>query len=148
MHLICPFLCHCRLNSLPITLADLSAALQVDVHTLGSHYQALCRLLGLQPPLLMAGALLPRAVDRVAAEAAAAGALGGATPAALQRDAEALLGWMDQQVERGQHPMAGVGAALVLAAEMNTVGLGPGQAGFSGAGGACYLFSCCACHLP
>ncbi len=81
----------------------------------------LCRLLGLQPPLLLAPHLLPRCLDRVAAQAVRGGVLKAPQVAALRRDAEAMLGWMSAQMARQAHPLAAVGVALVLAAEMNTV---------------------------
>lgn len=111
----------CRLNKLPLTLADLSGSVQIDVHTLGHYYCALCRLLDLQPPLLLPADLLPRSVDRVTAEAVARGALAAGTVAAVQRDAGMLLDWMHRQLNQRQFPLGCVGAALVLAAEMNTV---------------------------
>ncbi|EFN58516.1 hypothetical protein CHLNCDRAFT_140579 [Chlorella variabilis] len=113
----------CRLNKLPLTLADLSGSVQIDVHTLGHYYCALCRLLDLQPPLLLPADLLPRSVDRVTAEAVARGALAAGTVAAVQRDAGMLLDWMHRQLNQRQFPLGCVGAALVLAAEMNTVSL-------------------------
>ncbi|PSC71655.1 molecular chaperone [Micractinium conductrix] len=117
----------CRLNSLPLTLADVSSATQIDVHTLGRHYLGLVRLLELQPPLLLPADLLPRAVDRVTQQAAASGALSSAHVAALRRDAATLLGWMSRQLERRQLPLASVGAALVLAGEMSAVALSLGH---------------------
>lgn len=89
---------------------------------LGRHYTALCQKLHLQPPLLLAADLLPRAVERATAEAVRSGALGGSAAAALRRDAAMLVDWMQRQLERRQYPMAAAGAAVVLAAEMNAVG--------------------------
>lgn len=114
----------CRLDSLPLTLADLSGPCHIPACTLGRHYVALCRLLGLAPPLLLAPHLLPRCVERVAAQAVQGGVLTAAQVAALRRDAGAMLGWMSAQMARQAYPLAAVGAALVLAAEMNTVGAG------------------------
>ncbi|KAL4452421.1 hypothetical protein ABPG75_008083 [Micractinium tetrahymenae] len=115
----------CRLNSLPLTLADLSGPCHIPACTLGRHYVTLCRLLGLQPPLLLAPHLLPRCLDRVTAQAVRGGVLTAAQVAALQRDASAMLDWMSTQMQRQAYPLAAVGTALVLAAEMNTISLRP-----------------------
>jgi hypothetical protein len=91
------------------------------VHTLGRYYCSLVRLLDLHPPLLLPTHLLPRSIVRVTAELVQQGALAAATVAAMQRDAAMLLEWMPRQLEGRQYPMASVGTAIVLAAEMNTV---------------------------
>lgn len=57
------------------------------------------------------------------------GTLSAAAAGAVQRDAATLLGWMARQLERRPYPMAAVGAAIVLAAEMNTVSWSGWQAG-------------------
>lgn len=146
----CPSLAHPRpaapqrrLSSLPLTLADLSGPSHIPAYTLGRHYVMLCRLLDLQPPLLLAPQLLPRCLDRVAAPAVRDGVLTAAQVTALRRDASALLGWMSSQMARQAYPLAAVGAALVLAAEMNTVravsAAGPGPASRRAAGRCCLL---------
>lgn len=84
----------CRLNSLPLTLADLSAATQIDARQLGRHYTALCRLQALQPPLLLAADLLPRCCDRVTAQLVQQGGLSAAAAAVLHKDAAMLVDWM------------------------------------------------------
>lgn len=83
-----------RLNSLPLTLADLAVSTQIDARQLGRHYTALCRLLALQPPLLLAADLLPRSCDRVTAELVQQGALAAELAATLRRDAAMLVDWM------------------------------------------------------
>ncbi|PRW56236.1 Transcription factor IIIB 90 kDa subunit [Chlorella sorokiniana] len=113
----------CRLNSLPLTLADLSVSTQIEARQLGRHYTALCRLLALQPPLLLAADLLPRSCDRVTSELVQQGKLSAEVAATLRKDAVMLVDWMQAQLERKQYPLATVGAAIVLAAEMNTVTL-------------------------
>ena len=84
----------CRLNSLPLTLADLSAATQIDARQLGRHYTALCRLQALQPPLLLAADLLPRCCERATAPLVQQGGLSAATAAVLHKDAAMMVDWM------------------------------------------------------
>jgi hypothetical protein len=106
-----------RVNQVPLTLLDVAAALQADMFVLGRCYRASLQLLDLRPPQLRPADLLPRTVARVMP-----GAPAGA--AAVQRDAELALAWMDAHLVGRQHPLVALGAAVMVACEMNSVAVG------------------------
>ena len=105
-----------RQNNLPLTLLDLAKATHIDVYTLGKFYRQATETLGIPPPQVQAQTLLARAISKLELESRALGAQ-------VEVDAAAMMHWIDSHLIGGsRHPLVAVGAALVVALEMNNVG--------------------------
>lgn len=106
-----------RLNSLPLSLLDLSVATRIDVYTLGSCYRYAVAMLGVRPPRVRPQVLLPRCLHKVL--------LGKTTPSkstvSVREDGLTVLDWMDRHDIGTSYPLSAVAAAIILALDMNSV---------------------------
>lgn len=102
-----------RINRAPLTLVDLSEALQTNIYVLGTKYRAGLRLLGVHPPQAHAVDLVERSVEALLA--------GERSAAGVRRDTELALAWMERHLLGRHHPLIALCAAILIACEMNSV---------------------------
>lgn len=111
-----------RVNHIPLTLMDLTSVLSIDVFTIGRYYRKAVELLGVCIPQWDPRILLPRTIMQVLRE------YKGQTDwcstpkkSLILRDAIEILEWIQSRDIRGVHPLTCMGAAVVVAMEMNQV---------------------------
>lgn len=111
-----------RLNRLPLTLLDVTAATGLSVFLIGRYYRAAATMLKLEIPRMDAKILLPKLLETLQ--------LTRDDPSwhwpgdALLHDAELVHDWMMKRDERAPHPLTLAGATIIAAMEMNGIHVG------------------------
>ena len=110
-----------RQNKLPLTLLDLTSVTGIRIFTLGKYYCQALQILSMEVPAVDSKILLPKGIQRFMEQIQDSDTGLEYFDASLYEDAELALGYILQNDAGSVHPLTSVGAAVVMAIEMNNV---------------------------
>lgn len=109
-----------RQNKLPLTLLDLTSVTGIRIFTLGKYYCQALQILSMDVPPMDSRILLPKGIQRFMEQVKDVKLI-DSCDVSLCEDAELALGYILQNDTGSVHPLTSVGAAVVMAIEMNNV---------------------------
>lgn len=115
-----------RQNRIPLTLLDLTSVTGIRIYTLGKYYCQALQILSMDVPPVDSRILLPKGIQRFMEQVEDVKIV-DSCDASLCEDAELALGYILQNDAGSVHPLTSVGAAVVMAIEMNNMKVGMGQ---------------------